>query len=346
MSSTNTDHSDASSALVGGVIREDVMSQIWDISDYPLPYTDIIGKGTNSNRKVEWTEDTLAAPVTNNAVVDGADVSANNSILPTRLANYTQISVKEVQLSHSVQAADSIGNSGSMSYQITERQKELRRDVEAQMLTHQASVAGDGNTVAGISAGIGAQLKTNVSVGATGAVGGFNTTTGLFVAPTPGTKRALSEATIRDILQQIYQQGGNTRLLMARPVVIRKLSEYLFTSTAKVANMQTTTNQPGSAKSAMAAYGSVNVFITDFGQTVDLVANRLQAADATATSSMYMLDPSHLRQSFLRGYQTEPLAKTGLSDKMLMSAEYSMLVLNEKSQGAILAIDEALAVVA
>ena len=72
------------------------MSQIWDISDYPLPYTDIIGKGTNSNRKVEWTEDTLAAPVTSNAVVDGADVSANNSILPTRLANYTQISVKEV----------------------------------------------------------------------------------------------------------------------------------------------------------------------------------------------------------------------------------------------------------
>jgi hypothetical protein len=88
------------------------------------------------------------------------------------------------------------------------------------------------------------------------------------------------------------------------------------------------------------------VFITDFGQTVRLVANRLQAADATATSSMYMLDPAHLRQSMLRGYQTEPLAKTGLADKMLMSVEYSMLVLNEKSQGAILAIDEALAVVA
>jgi hypothetical protein len=346
MSSTNTDHADASGALVGGVIREDVMNKIWDISDFPLPYTDAIGKGTHSNRKVEWTENTLAAPATNNAVIDGADVAQNNAALPTRLANYTQISVKEVQLSHSVQAADSIGQSGSMSYQITERQKELRRDVEAQMLTHQASVAGDGSTTAGISAGIGAQLKTNVSFGATGAVGGFNTTTGLFVAPTPGTKRALSEKIIRDILQGIYQQGGNTDMLMARPVVIRLLSEYMFTSTAKVATMTTTTNQPGAPKSAMAAYGAVNVFITDFGQTVRMVANRLQAADASATSSMYMLDPMHLRQSMLRGYQTEPLAKTGLSDKMLMSVEYSMLVLNEKSQGAILAIDEALAVVA
>lgn len=345
MSSTNTDHADASAKLVGGVIHESVMNQIWDISDYPLPFTDAIGKGTNGNRKVEWTENTLAAPVTSNAVVDGADVSQDNSALPTRLANYTQISVKEVQLSDSLQAADSIGGSGSMSYQITERQKELRRDVEAQMLTHQASLAGDGATAAGISAGIGAQLKTNVSVGATGAVGGFNTGTGLFVLPTAGTKRALSEAIIRDILQGIYQQGGNTSTLMARPVVIRKLSEYLFTSTAKVANMQTTTNQPG-PKAAMAAYGSVNVFITDFGQTVDLVANRLQAADAATVSSMYMLDYSHIRQSFLRGYQTEPLAKTGLSDKMLMSCQYSLLLLNEKAQGGIFDIDEALAVVA
>jgi len=61
---------------------------------------------------------------------------------------------------------------------------------------------------------------------------------------------------------------------------------------------------------------------------------------------MYMVDPSHLRQSFLRGYQAEPLAKTGLSDKKMMSGEWSFLVLNEKSQGAVYAIDEALAVVA
>jgi hypothetical protein len=40
------------------------------------------------------------------------------------------------------------------------------------------------------------------------------------------------------------------------------------------------------------------------------------------------------------------LAKTGLSEKRLMSVQYSMLVLNEKSQGAILAIDETAAVVA
>lgn len=344
MASTNTDHADASAALVGGVIREDVMDQIWDISNIPLPLTDMISKGTHSNRKAEWTEDKLADPNTGNAVVDGADVDQDNSVIPTRLANYTQISVKEVKLSHSAQAADSIGQAMTLSSQVMKRQKELRRDVEAIMLTNQASVAGDGATIPGKSAGFGAQLKTNISLGATGVAGGFNTSTGLFVAPTVGTKRALSETTIRDVLQSVYTNGGNTTTLMARPPVVRKLSEYLFTATARVATMQAT--QAQAEPKALTAYGSVNVFVTDFGQTIQIRDNRLQPTEAANQSTVFLIDPSHLRQSFLRGYRTEPLAKTGLSDKSMMSAEWSFLVLNEKSQGAIYAIDEALAVVA
>lgn len=344
MAAYNTDHADASAKAFGGVVREDVMNQIWDISNIPLPLTDAISKGIHTNRKVEWTEDKLAPPNIANAVVDGIDVDQNNAKLGDRLGNFTQISVKEVKVSHSLEAANTIGNQGSMSYQIMERQKELRRDVEATQLTHQGSIAGDGDTIPGLSAGFGAQIKTNVSVGATGVVGGFNFTTGLFVAPTAGTARALSETTIRDVLQQVYEAGGNTQMLMARPIVIRKLSEYLFTDTARVATL--TAQQKQASPQALTAYGSVNVFVTDFGQTVQMRDNRLQPQDAPGVSSMYMIDPTHLRQSFLRGYQAEPLAKTGLSEKKLMSAEWSFLVLNELSQGGIFDIDETLAVVA
>jgi len=340
----NTNATDARTQPYGGVINEDLMQKIWNISDFPLAFTDQISKGTHSNQRTEWTEDELAAPVTNNANVDGVEVDQNDSKLSTRLGNFTQIALKEVQLSHSLQSSNTVGNVGSLSYQVMQRQKELRRDVEAQMLTHQGSAAGDGATVKGISAGLGAQLKSNVSVGDTGVVGGFNTSTGLFVAPTPGTKRALSETLIRDILQDIYVAGGNTRSLHARPVVIRALSEYLFKDTARVATL--TAEQSQNSPRALTAYGSVNVFVTDFGQTVKMEDNRLMAEDAAATSTMYFLDPSHLTQSFLRGYQVERLAKTGLSDKRLMSCEYSLKCYSEKSQGAIMAIDEALAVVA
>ena len=337
-------HQVASSAAAGGVIREDVMSRVWDISSIPLPFTDMIGSGSHSNRYTEWTEDTLQSPITNNAQIDGADITADQTAVGTRLGNCTQISTKLVKITEQAQAADSIGNQAKLSYQLSQRQKELRRDVEAQMLTLQASVLGDGSSTAGISAGIGAQLKTNISLGATAVAGGFNTTTKLFVAPTAagGTKRALSETTIRDILQKVYQEGGNTRCAMARPPVIRKLSEYLFGTTARVANIQSeaTNNR------ATTAYGAVNVFVTDFGQVIDLISNRIQPTDATAVSSMYFLDPTHLELSLMKGYRVEPLAKTGLSDKRMMAVDYSLKVLNEKSQGVIYAIDEALSVVA
>jgi len=346
MATTNLDHADASAQPFGGVIRESVMNQIWNISKIPLPLTDACSKGVHTNRRAEWTEDTLASPSTSNAVVDGADVSQNNTVIPSRLGNFTQIPVKEVQVSTSAQAADSIGDATKISYQIMNRQLEARRDVEAQMLTLQASVAGDGNTIAGISAGFGAQLKTNISLGATATAGGFNTTTGLFVSPTAtgGTARALSETTLRNVLQSVYQQGGNTTMLMATPAVIRLMSTYLFSSTARVATLTSDNLQKGDQ--AMTAYGSVNVFVTDFGQVVSLTDNRMQQVDAANKSTMYLVDPTHLRQSFLRGWETHPLAKTGLSEKRMISCEYSFLVLNEKSQGAIYAIDETTAMVA
>jgi len=337
-------HQVASAALAGGVIREDVMAKIWDISNIPLPFTDLIGSGSHTNRYAEWTEDTLAAAVTNNATIDGADITVANNAVGTRLGNCTQIGTKLVSVSEQAAAADSIGNQAKLSYQLSQRQKELRRDVEAQMLTLQASVLGDGSSAAGISAGIGAQLKTNISLGATAAAGGFNTTTKLFVSPTAtgGTKRALSETLIRDILQKVYEAGGNTLCAMARPPVIRKLSEYLFGTTARVANIQSM----ASGARATTAYGAVNVFVTDFGQTIELRDNRLQPTDASGTSSMYFLDPAHLEISYMKGYRVAPLAKTGLSEKRMMAVDYSLKVLNEKSQGVIYAIDETLSVVA
>lgn len=341
MTAANVDSTNLAAQLLGGVVREDVMDKIWLIDRFPLPFTDICSTGTHGNQYVEYTKDALGDAATDNAHVDGIDVDQNDSVLGTRLGNYTQTALKEIQISTRADASNSIGRQGSLSYQVMRGQQRLRRDVEAQMLTHQASVAGDGLTVPGISAGLGAWLTSNVSLGATGSVGGFDTGTGLIDAPTPGTARALTETLIRDMAQSVYEGGGETTIIMGTPTVIRALSEYLFTSSARIATM---TNDNASGTDAMTAYGSSNVFVTDFGQVLKLVPNRLQAVDAADTSTLYFLDPKHLKQSFMRGYRTEPLAKTGLSEKRMISVDYSLCVLNEASQGAIMAIDETAAV--
>lgn len=342
MTTANLDHANLNAALVGGVVREEVMDRIWQIDNWSLPLTEMCSKGTHSNQKIEFTIDTFTDSVDDNATVDGADVDQDDSKVGTRVGNFTQTSVKEVQISTRANAANSIGRQGTLSYQIAKRQVELRRDVETQMLSNQASLAGDALTVPGISAGLNAWLETNTVHGSGGSAGGFNTSTGIIDAATLGTERAISETMIKDIMQAIYENGGEGMTLMARPTVIRLISEFYFGDTAKAATM-TNDNMSGTAKAT--AYSSTNVIVTDFG-VLTLVPNRQLLPTATDTSTAFILDPKHLKQSFMTGYRVEPLAKTGLSEKRLMSVDYSFCVLNEASCGMIADIDETAAMVA
>ena len=327
----------------GGGINEDVMQQIWDISKIPLPFTDLIGSDTHMNEYTSWLEDSLAAPNVANAAVDGADVTAWNNAPPgPRVGNHSQISIKSVSVTERASNSSAIGGN-ALAYQIMQRQQELRRDIEAIMLTGQASLADNGDTIAGLSGGLASWIKTHYSVGATGAIGGYSTSTGLTVTPTIGTARAGSETTLRDLLQAVYQDGGNTTVLMSNPSVIRRFSEYLFTATARVATMMT---DVGQAKTMSVAKGAVQEFVSDFGVVVELNANRLQPLRDATHAYMYLLDPGYLDLSFLKGVNVEPLAKTGTADKRLMSGDWTLKVRNEKAQGLYADINPASAWVA
>lgn len=326
----------------GGWVPEDVMSQVWDISKIPLPFSDAIGSDTHNNEYCEWIKDKLAAPDTTNAVLDGADAGSDNNKLGTRVGNHSQISDKVVSASQRAKHGGTLAIGDAYAYQVMMRQQELYRDIEAIALLNQASVA-DNGTNAGKSAGLDAWLTTNTSNGATGANGGFQTATGLVTAATPGTKRALSENTIRDIAQSVWEQGGDPSMLMSTPKVIRSLSAYMFSSSAQVATL---TSDVKEKRGAAVATGSVNVFVTDFGVVLEMVANRLQPVEATATAAVFIIDPSKAALSFINRAQTIELARTGLSVKGQMFADWSLKVMSEEAHGVIRAVDEALAVVA
>lgn len=326
----------------GGLIREDVMNEIWDISRIPLPLTDAIGSDSHGNEYCEWTQDRLQAAVTNNAQIDGADtISIDDTNSGARVGNHSQISVKVVKVSTRAQESDTIGFANALAYQVMMRQRELRRDVEAQMLTNQASVKAVTTSVAGVSGGLGAWIATNIDVGATGAAGGFNTSTGIVDARTEGTPRALTETLVRAASKSVYEQGGEATMMMGTPTVIEAFSTYLFDSSARVAALQSDVMQQ---QSPVVATGAVNVFVSDFS-VLSLTPNRLQPQLTVSTASdVFILDPQLLRLSYLHGYRVEPLAKQGLADTRQMCVDYSLKVLNEEGLALIADIDETAAV--
>jgi hypothetical protein len=339
MATTNLDAADLAAVEFQGLINEDVMQQIWDISKIPLPFSDMIGSDDVSNQYTSWTLDELAAPDITNAVVDGSDQTGNDSVTGTRVGNFCQESVKIVQVSTRARNVDTIGRSDELSYQVMRRQQELRRDVEAISLTGQASVADDGDSVAGKAGGFDAWLTSNTSRGASGVDGGFDGSAGVVDASTPGDKRGLTETLVRDAVEAVYNEGGDPTKMMTIPSIIRKFSEYLFDATARIATLY---SDQGKSSEAATALGSVNVFVTDFG-TLDLVPNRLQqtytANDTGAVATVFVFDPTYVRHGYLTGYRTEPLAKTGLSDKRLMCVDWTLKVLTEKAHALIADID-------
>jgi len=343
MSSTNLDAADLAGRTFGGLINEDVMQKIWDISRIPLPFLDRIGSGTVSNNRFAWTIDALASPTITGQQVDGADTtSINDQASGNRVQNFTEERVRVVQVSTRADAVSGIGMGNQTAYQVMMRQQELRRSVEATALSNNSSVAGDGASAAGRTGGLDSWLATNVSIGATGTAAGFSTSTGLTVAYGPGTKRALTETIFKDLLQSVYQAGGEAMVVMARPPVVRKFSEFQFTSGARIATMQ---KDNRGATGPATALGAVNIYISDWG-VVEIVSNRLQATIATGVSTMFILDPSLLEIVYLKGYNTQPLAKTGLSEKMQVHVDWGLRVGNQAGLAALRDIDETLAMTA
>ena len=329
---------DLKSILEGGLINEDVMQSIFDISDIPLPFTQAVGSSSVSNSYTEWTTDKLAAPNLTNAVVDGEDAVGNDAAGGARVGNHCQISVKNLQVTQRAQESDTIGRANELAYQVMMRGNELRRDIEAISLTDQGSNPDNGNASAGLTGALGAWLTSHTDRGAGGADGGFSG--GAVAAPTVGTTRALTETAIRDIAQSVWEAGGNPTIAMSTPSVIRKLSEYMFTDSARIATLTSETTQ---SQEASVAKGAVNVFLTDFGVVMDLVPNRLQQpVDATPASEnayMYIMDPAYINIGYLQNYRTETLAKAGLADKRQISVDWCLKVLNEEAHGLIADID-------
>lgn len=332
---------DLKALTAGGLINEDVMQRIWDISQIPLPFTDAVGTGPAAdNAYTEWTLDALAAPDTTNAVVDGADATGNQAAGGTRVGNHCQQSDKVVQVTYRANASDVIGRSNELAYQLMMRQQELRRDVEAISLLPQASVADNGDATAGKVGTFPAWLITNDSNGAGGSASGFNTSTKVVALPTVGATRVLTITLLKDAIETAYLQNGNPTLLMAVPQVIRRLNAFIIANPTSMGIATPTANVSGSGGGVnQTAQGYVNVLVTDFGTTLELVPNRLQPtyADSAAatTSDVMLIDTAMVHLAYLMGYRTDPLAKLGTAERRQMLVDWTIRVPQEKAHAII-----------
>lgn len=358
---------DLKGVATGGVINEDLMQKIWDISRIPLPGLDRIGRGTVSNDRFEWIRDRLAAAAANawveNAIyaqsASGVTDFTDSATAPlNRFRNQIQISLKAAAVSEMAQVSDSAGGTGSMAYNIMVAQREVMRDIEYTIFgTNQASVAGNASSTASKTASYASIIDVTASnvvandtfaqAGSGVTQGGWETSGNTWAALTGTcTTAALAESDIRGVVLNLYKNGAcdteKALVAMTSPELKQVISQYMYTSTARIGSFIKETGD-----TAGRAVGNVEYFQTDFA-LLELVPNRFistMTAQTNAFTPLWIFDPGQFELVYLRGPTGSALAKQGLVDVRMVSAMWGTRF-HPEACGGIVGIDATAAMTA
>lgn len=301
-------------------IREDLSDAENLLDVWETPFLSLIAKrGKATNVKHEWPKLSLQAANLTNRQIEGNDgLVANVPNYANRRANYTQISTKLVSVSDTSQWVDGAANIEKISKQISYKLKELKIDKESMLLDNIAANPGAAGT-ARAAAGLAAFWITNTSFGASpganpilsGTTDGYPTT-----ARVNGVSRALTEALFRTVMQACWTSGGQPKYALVGPSIKSKISE-TFTGIA-------TRYKDADDKKITVA---IDIYESDFG-TVQIVPDRyVRAID------IHFIDPDYVSVDYGQDTSQKEIARTGLSEKRLISCEYTLMVANEASGG-------------
>lgn len=302
--------------------REDLQDKVYMVSPEKTPVMSAGRRFKAAAKFHEWQRDSLATPNKDNAVIEGDDRTGTALTATDRVGNYAQLFDKVAVVTSSQRASKPAGRSDEMKYQIAMKAiPELKRDIEAMLVSNNAAVAGN-STTARKSGGIGTMIYTNTSHGAGGSTAshasGAPTT-----APTAGANRAFAEAQLKTVMQSIYTNSGE----MPSFVSLTPSHKTGFSAFAGIAQ-----NRRETGKKQAAIIGGADVYVSDFGD-LTIVPNYVQAT--ASPNTVLILNPEHYGVAFFQDFKTEPLAKTGHTDKEMVSAEVIAVVTSQTAQGKV-----------
>lgn len=295
--------------------NEDLHQVIYDISPTETPVLSMAGQGKAAQVLHEWETDQLDTPVDTNARIEGEDKDADAITPPTRINNICQISDKTIVLSGTQQAVNYVDYTGDLSRQIARKGLSLKRDMEKIITGNQAQVAGDSTTARKLRSLEAWYPSANSSRGAGGDAG---SSTQAATDATTGDLRAIRESYLKDVIQKVWTNGGNSDAIVCGAVNKQRISGFAGNASA--------TRESENAK--LTAY--VDVYASDFGKVMKIIPNRF-----SRSRTVHVLDSEMISVDFLRNFTRSPLAKTGDSDKELLLAEYTLKVHNPLAHGVI-----------
>lgn len=315
-------------------IREDLSDLIWNVDPYQTPFLNRSRREKAEQRKHEWDVDVIPAQNTANLQIEGDDATADTQNDVGRLPNYCGISRKTVQLSGTLQAVRAAGGTNKMGYQLLRNIKGLKTDMEGIMTSNNAAVVGNATT-ATTPAGLPAFLTRNTVFQTGGTPSGANPTgiitvvsgktfgNGTTARTYNSVKAAITETMVDTMNQLVYTGCGKSiETLLVSAVNKQNISKFQGPGTTRFVRADDNNDHTLSM--------AIDYYDHDFGK-FEVMPDLFLAT----SRDCYGIRWDYVATAFLRQFETEPLAKTGDSDRKLVIVEYCPEVRNEHGCGAI-----------
>jgi hypothetical protein len=291
--------------------REDLTDVIYNIAPTDTPFLSGIEVNDATAVLHEWQTDTLAA-AGQNIEPEGDDATTDASTPTVRPSNTCQISDKVPRVTGTQNAVVKAGRGDELEYQIAKRAKELKRDMENDLLASNAEVTGSSGTARELG-GVPTWLTTNLSEGA----GATSSTGSGDNERSAGTPREFTEAQLKAVLRSCWDNGGDPDMIMVGSFNKQKFSGFTGNATREV----------NAADREL--FAAIDIYDSDFGD-LQVMPNRFQPQDTAFVFQMDLWAAAYLRQ-----FQLHDLAKTGDSERRQLLVEYTLEARNEAGSGAV-----------
>jgi hypothetical protein len=344
-----------------GVV-ESVEDIIELISPYETPFYSQLPKVDCKDIQHYWQQDELrAASRANNKVLgyrpsaaSGADFNATT---PAMLFNYVQLFTETASVAGTMRRVQTYGRGDELDYQIMKRGRELKRDIEASLLSDNSPQAPvTGGVAAGYPFGptgtagrmggafqlifaetaaaetVPNRLAGNHNVGTGGDVTGTAGAGALTV--TTGTNRDFSEAILLATQQVAWEAGGTVTQAIMSAKQAQIMANFAYIDPTGGNNAQRARVLEGANETTIT--NVVDVYRSPYG-TVAVIIDRftLGALAADTEASILLADPDLWALGRLREMQSEALGKVGDSEEALLTAEYTLVNRNTKGSACI-----------
>jgi hypothetical protein len=152
------------------------------------------------------------------------------------------------------------------------------------------------------------------------------------------TGRALSEATLLDLVGQIYDNGGNPTMIEVSRDLKQGWSAYMLSGNARSATQYQ--DQGRKPNQGIQVVGAVDYYVSDFS-VLSVVPNRFSRA-----SDVTIYDTSLWEKGTFRNYEVLELGIEGDSQRFIMLHDFALISRDESGSAIIRDLDDTLAMTA